>query len=190
MLHYRELGDLKPSQLMDAMLAALPTGEQPGLLFKGLWLERMPEVVRSHVQGATRLQDCRQLAASADVVWLASNRPVGGLLPAAAVTSQPVQELADEVAALRPDKSSGNASWRGGGRGRLGQRGGQRPNQQRDSHYKCYKHAKFRQEAYSCEDPDRCSSQPAAVSSRETGSQACGNRCHAALQSWLTRRTG
>ncbi len=27
LLHYRELGDLKPSQLMDAMLAALPAGE-------------------------------------------------------------------------------------------------------------------------------------------------------------------
>ena len=76
LLDYRELGDLKPSQFMAAMLAALPTGEQPGLLFKGLWLERMPEVVLSHVQGAARLQDCKQLAPSADVVWLACNRPV------------------------------------------------------------------------------------------------------------------
>ncbi len=64
LLHYRELSDLKPSQLIDAMLALLPAGEPPGWLFKGLWLERMPEVVRSHVQGAARFQDCRQLAAA------------------------------------------------------------------------------------------------------------------------------
>ena len=162
LLHHRELGDLKPSQLMDAMLALLPAGEQPGLLFKGLWLERMPEVVRSHVQGAARLMDCRQLAAAADVVWLASNRPTGGLMPTAAVAPQPVHELADEVAALRLEKSGSSSGWRGGGRGRFfkkrgGQRGGQRSGQQRNSRYKCYRHAKFGQEAYSCEDPDRCS---------------------------------
>ena len=50
LLQHWELGDLKP-ELMDAMLALLPVGEQPGLLFKGLWLERMLEDVRSHVQG-------------------------------------------------------------------------------------------------------------------------------------------
>ena len=104
LLHHRELGDLKPSQLMDAKLALLPAGEQPGLLFNGLCLERMPEVVRSHVQGPACLQDCRQLAAAADVVWLASNHPTGSLLPAAAL--QPVQELADEVAALWLEKST------------------------------------------------------------------------------------
>ncbi len=59
LLHQRELGDLKLSQLMVAMLALLPAEEQPGLLFKGLWLERMLEVVCSHVQGTARLQDCR-----------------------------------------------------------------------------------------------------------------------------------
>ena len=38
-LHMRELGDM---QLMDNMLALLPNGEQPGILFKSVFLTWLP----------------------------------------------------------------------------------------------------------------------------------------------------
>ena len=41
-LHMRELGDMQPTQLMDNMLALLPNGEQPGILFKSEFLNRLP----------------------------------------------------------------------------------------------------------------------------------------------------
>ena len=45
LLHFRELGDTKPSALMDEMLAVL--GDHPPcLLFEQLFLERLPEDVR------------------------------------------------------------------------------------------------------------------------------------------------
>jgi len=43
LLHFSELGDMPPSQLMDEMLAMLPQEEQPGLLFKHNCLERLPD---------------------------------------------------------------------------------------------------------------------------------------------------
>ena len=43
-LHMQELGDMQPTQLMDNMLALLPNGEQPGILFKSVFLAGFPEI--------------------------------------------------------------------------------------------------------------------------------------------------
>ena len=44
-----ELGGRRPSELMEAMLALLPPGEQPGLLFKAHFLHRLPSDMRDRV---------------------------------------------------------------------------------------------------------------------------------------------
>ena len=41
-----ELGGRRPSELMEALLALLPPGEQPGLLFKGHFLHHLPSDMR------------------------------------------------------------------------------------------------------------------------------------------------
>ena len=40
-LHHPHLGDTRPSVLMSKMLALLPRGEPPGILFQTAWLERL-----------------------------------------------------------------------------------------------------------------------------------------------------
>ena len=69
LLHFRPLGDAKPSTLMDEMLALL--GDHPPcFLFRQLFLERLPEDMRAQLIDA-RIDDCRQLARRADRIWAA-----------------------------------------------------------------------------------------------------------------------
>ena len=67
-LHHPHLGDTRPSVLMSKMLALLPRGEQPGILFQTAWLERLPAEVRSQVS-THDFADVRAMAAFADRVW-------------------------------------------------------------------------------------------------------------------------
>lgn len=59
-----ELGEEKPSVLMDSMLALLGNHE-PCFLFRELFLQKIPEELRNHLV-TMRISDCRQLAAAAD----------------------------------------------------------------------------------------------------------------------------
>jgi len=165
LLHFRELGDMQPSQLMDEMLAMLPQEEQPGLLFKRIFLDRLPDDVRRHVQGAAREQQCRELAAAADVIWQAKVQKK--TTNVAAVLPGQVEEVAEAVAAIqitsnKHDRGSGprggqrrGGSARGRGTGRPGGRqGGQK------TAYLCYRHARFGDSAWECEDPSRCTAAP------------------------------
>ena len=67
LLHFRPLGDSKPSTLMDEMLALL--GDHPPcLLFEQLFLERLPEDIRIQLVDS-KIDDHRQLAKRADALW-------------------------------------------------------------------------------------------------------------------------
>jgi len=61
-------GDLRPSQLLDNMLALLPPGEPPGLLFQGLFLRRLPAEIRDHL-AAGSFDSVREMAVMADQLW-------------------------------------------------------------------------------------------------------------------------
>lgn len=67
LLHMPELGDDKPSVLMDSMLALLD-GHEPCFLFRGLFLERLPEEIRC-ILAHSGVRDCRQLSRAADNLW-------------------------------------------------------------------------------------------------------------------------
>lgn len=67
------LGDMKPSELMDSMLSLLGT-HQPCFLFKHLFLQQLPEYVRTPLATST-LVDCRQLALEADMYYHAGTGP-------------------------------------------------------------------------------------------------------------------
>ncbi len=67
LLHFRQLGDSKPSALMDEMLALL--GDHPPcLLFEQLFLERLPEDIRTHLVDV-KFDNCREMAKRADALW-------------------------------------------------------------------------------------------------------------------------
>ena len=73
LLHFRPLGDSKPSALMDEMLALL--GDHPPcLLFEQLFLERLPDDIRIQLVDS-KIDDHRQLAKHADALW--SSREMG-----------------------------------------------------------------------------------------------------------------
>jgi len=129
---------------MDNLLALLPVGEVTGLLFKTVFLDRLPADVRARVQGAAEHQDCRQLAAAANVIWRARNQKQHATV--AAVPEEHVQELTDTVAA-----EGGRGKGRSGPSGRMPAQPGQR------TPYLCYKHARYCNAAWNCEDPSRCS---------------------------------
>ena len=69
LLHLRPLGDSKPSSLMDEMLALL--GEHKScMLFEQLFLERLPEEIRTQLV-ADKIDDHREMARKADQLWAA-----------------------------------------------------------------------------------------------------------------------
>lgn len=68
-LHMPELGDDKPSALMDKMLGHLGS-HTPCFLFQRVFLERMPEEIRPALVHAN-LADPRELARMADQLWQA-----------------------------------------------------------------------------------------------------------------------
>ena len=73
LLHFRPLGDSKPSALMDEMLALLGS-HPPCLLFEQLFLERLPEDIRIHLVDA-KIDDYRELARRADALWSSRDVP-------------------------------------------------------------------------------------------------------------------
>ena len=70
LLHVGDLGDRKPSELMDEMLSLLGD-HTPCLLFEQLFLERMPTEIRLQLANDTSFNDLRAAAAKADELWQA-----------------------------------------------------------------------------------------------------------------------
>ena len=62
------LGDRKQSDLMDALLAVCPVGQQMFLLFINEFLRRIPGDIRGHLHTFS-YEDPRALAHQADLVW-------------------------------------------------------------------------------------------------------------------------
>jgi len=135
------------------MLAMLPQEEQPGLLFKSIFLDCLPTNVRVHVQGSARQQECRELAVAADVVWQAKIPQKKDNV--AAIFPNQVEEVTEAVAAvqLNSAKHERSRGTHGGQRrGEAGQGhgagwpGGQQSGQK--SVNLCYRHAKFGNSAW------------------------------------------
>ena len=70
LLNMPQLGDKKPSVLMDEMLA-LMADHRPCFLFNYLFLQLLPDDIRMVVLSGQQWNDPCQLAARADELWLA-----------------------------------------------------------------------------------------------------------------------
>jgi hypothetical protein len=141
------LGDRRPSRMMSEMLALLPTGTAPDLLFLCLFLRRLPASMRDHLAAADH-KTTAAMAAHADLLW--DSR-----------AGQSVASVADSVAAVslrgrlptprrlpsrRPDNR--NHQYRS-----------PTPRHRPDSRSRnedpslCYYHDKFKHKALKCESP-------------------------------------
>jgi hypothetical protein len=75
LLDMPDLGDRRPSALMDAMLALLPVDVPPNRLFLALFLRRLPEDMRNHL-AAQDLATPEAMAAAANRLFDARPQPV------------------------------------------------------------------------------------------------------------------
>ncbi|CAB4045610.1 Hypothetical predicted protein [Paramuricea clavata] len=69
------LGDKRPSKLMTEMIMLLPKGEQPGSLFRQIFLRQLPEDIRTQLVGLD-IADNRQLAIKADALMATRSHAV------------------------------------------------------------------------------------------------------------------
>ena len=148
--HMRELGDMKPSQLMDSMVALLPADETPGILFMSLFLSRPPGDMQDHVQAKAKQLDPAALAQLADTIWHSRNADKRHVL---AAVDTPVraadQELVEGVAALNVEKrEKKQGRWKN--KRPQARSGGQK------SKLVCWKHLEDGVDAFSCEDAEHC----------------------------------
>ena len=138
-----ELGGRRPSELMEAMLALLPPGEQPGLLFKAHFLHRLPNDMRDRVALEITTLEPRALAALADQLYFVRNSGQ----PVAAVNSQASDELVAAMAktniGAKQSRDHGKQKQRGGGSGGGGRK-------------LCKAHRIYGNKAYGCLDTDNC----------------------------------
>ena len=68
-----ELGNRRPSQLMETMLALLPPREEDGILFKTLYVTKLPREVRSQVLAHGISLSSREMADLAEDLWCSMN---------------------------------------------------------------------------------------------------------------------
>ena len=160
-----ELGGQRPSDMMDAMLAALPPGEAAGRIFKGLWLRRLPADLSDQVAPQFSKLDPQQLATYADTIWDARNAKKASVVastvaPGETASQGEMDPLQEAIAALninlkKWNKNKGRGGYKGKGRG--GGRGGGNGGQQgHKGGHLCSRHREFGDNAYKCEEPGTC----------------------------------
>jgi hypothetical protein len=76
LLDHPDIGDMRPSMLMDSMLSLLPPGDQPGTLFQAMFLRRLPTTMRDQL-GALEFKTPRAMAEHADLLWDARGGAAG-----------------------------------------------------------------------------------------------------------------
>jgi hypothetical protein len=137
LLDMPDLGDRRPSVLMDAMLALLPDDVQPNRLFLALFLRRLPADVRDHLV-AQDLKTPAEMAAAANRLFDA--RPQGASV--AAVSD-------------RRGRRDGSPGWDGRRRSPSGRNNRRRPTPARggDTGGLCFYHESFGKRAAKCRPP-------------------------------------
>jgi len=151
-IDHPELGDRRPSRMMSEMIALLPAGVAPDLLFFCLFLRRLPASLRDHVAAADH-KTAAAMAAHADLLWDARS-------------GSTVAAVADSVAAMsvRDRSKSPQGSRRrsperrqpDSGRSRQqtpGRRGRPDSRSRNADSSLCFYHDRFGKRATKCESP-------------------------------------
>ena len=141
LIYGAELGDRRLSQLMESMLALLPPGEDDRLLFRTLYLARLPNKSRDHV--ALELLSSREMAFLADNLRFARNQCQCGARSQAACSGSrlPGGRVAGEDSGHPQRATEARAAG-----GKVGKQGWKLPD----------RHEKFWDQAWKCFDPGHC----------------------------------
>ena len=152
-----QLGARKPSQLLNSMLEYCPQGEERGVFFHFMFLQRLPQSLRT-LLGEVEHGDPRALAARADRLWACH-----GKQQQQEVAAVDTEEDGESVAAIRGQGSSGkwqNQKKKKAGQQKKGQQGQQAAKGQtrptdlaRESSGLCFSHWNFGEKAWKCEQP-------------------------------------
>jgi len=156
LLTFKELGGMKPTDMMAEMLALLPAEVEPCLIFKGIFLARMPADMQDHLQLRVDELDCHELAQQADALWVARNRQKAKVLAALPLPPEPdsiVADLADAVAAVQIKKGSQQKRQKQGKMAKPPQR---RPDRRDGPKDICSRHQRFGGRAWECDSPNTC----------------------------------
>ncbi len=135
-IHHPGLGDLRPSQLLDKMLALLSPGTAPGELFMGLFMEKMPPEIRNGV-ALKDYENPRDLAADADLLW---------------DSKMAAQASGVHVVACRPDCMAA-VHVRPKGNARRPQKQRTQGSEDTSASDLCYYHRNWGKEAHKCRQP-------------------------------------
>ena len=164
LLHSPELGDRRPSVMMASMLALLPPGEVDGILFKCVFLSRLPMDIRDQVTTKAKQLTSKQLGQYADELWFARNARNGQFVMAATpptaaaaerVEITSIEEVTEGVAAVKVARQPRAKNQRGGAAGQGGDNTGGKGGGKKK--WLCWRHATFKKEAFKCDDPRNCS---------------------------------
>jgi hypothetical protein len=152
LLDMPQLGDRRPSHLLNKMLALLPTREnKDGAIFLGIFLHKLPTTMRDHLAAANHAT-AAAMSAHADVLWDARcGEPTVSHLVDANTTAVAAMNVSKDSRRRSPDRCSPD-------RRRRQSRPGRRPtpgpdSRRRDSSALCYYHSWFGQKAVKCEAP-------------------------------------
>lgn len=99
------LTDQRPSELMDKMLVLLPEDEKPGFFFLGLFMDRLPADIRSHLLTES-IADPRRMATRADELWTVRGR----INAVHAVSSQDYRPMEDVSLVSRSSRTRSSSS--------------------------------------------------------------------------------
>jgi hypothetical protein len=144
---------------MAAMLEMCPRGEEKTNLFACLFLQRLPREIRVLLSRVDH-KDPKLLAEEADALWTLHGQPVA-IAAVPAVFDLPLTVDDATVAAVRHGGGARPKERGGGGRGR-GKSGGGGPSRSVETQASrearmaagiCYKHWRFGENAYQCEQP-------------------------------------
>lgn len=149
-IRYPALGDCRPSQLLDALLALLPEGHAPCFFFKHLYMEKLPRELRAQL-AAAEVDDYCQLGVQADRLY-------NLLYPDgfAAHSAAAVETETEEVQAVsnqgsnhrRPRNRQKNNRHRSNSNPH-----GRRAQHSYSNNDVCFYHEKFGAQARKCEEP-------------------------------------
>ncbi len=150
LIKHPDLGDRRPSMLMNEMLALLPTGARADdTLFLALFLLRLPVSMRDHLAAADH-KTAADMAKHADVLW--DSR--AGESTVSAVSTAPIDAVGRSP--VRNDRRRSPERRRSPDRCQ-GQRGRSRrrptPGPSDSSRSLCYYHSKFGTKAHRCKAP-------------------------------------
>ena len=160
------LGDKTPTQCLNSMLLLIPQGQEPGFLFREVFLRQLPVEIRTQLAQTTKTGTTpaalRELAAEADKYFASTGSRISAISNNNSGASLPMlNPSGDRESNLSADASSTEAdvfavSTRGG-RGRGRGRGGQRSNDARQSTPRtltvCYYHHQYGDKAVKCAPP-------------------------------------